>query len=220
MRAHPLEQPAVQKAAVYRYNSLVEQQTLAYPWLRRMVRQASKSVHGGQGTVNEVVFEGITTSVRIALKVVYQRGSSFKSAERSLWLNVDNHPHILPLLFTAGPHMLFMPYMELASVTDWLAKSIEAKALSAEDLRLVHQIIGLQVCTFHTQRKIPACLALFCKDPVVHPNCAHTHRSRVDATHVSFLQKRLQTFRLLEIESASPRLTSFPKRRSPMARAS
>jgi len=145
LRAQPLEGGAVQRAAQYRYNSLVQQQTLAYPWLRRMQRKASKSVHGGQGTVNEVVFDGVPTAVRIALKVVYQRGSSFKSAERSLWLNVDNHPHILPLLFTAGPHMLFMPYMELSSVTDWLGQSQDAKALSGEDLRLVHQTIGLQV---------------------------------------------------------------------------
>ena len=135
----------VQKAAQYRYNALVEQQALAYPWIRRMVRKVAKSVHGGQGTVNEVSFEGAPCPIRIALKVVYQRGSSFKSAERSLWLNVDNHPHILPLLFTAGPNMLFMPFMELASVTDWLAASTEARALPADDLRLVHQMIGLQV---------------------------------------------------------------------------
>jgi hypothetical protein len=146
VRAHPLDSSVVSKASVYRYNSLVQQQTLAYPWLKRMQRKANKAVHGGQGTVNEVVFDGIQTSVRIALKVVYQRGSSFKSAERSLWLNVDNHPHILPLLFTAGPNMLFMPYMELSSVTDWLAQSGEAKSLSPDDLRLVHQMIGLQVC--------------------------------------------------------------------------
>ena len=145
IRAQNLEGAAVQKAAQYRYNALVEQQALAYPWIRRMNRKAAKSVHGGQGTVNEVSFEGAPCPIRIALKVVYQRGSSFKSAERSLWLNVDNHPHILPLLFTAGPNMLFMPFMELASVTDWLSSSAEAKALPAEDLRLVHQMIGLQV---------------------------------------------------------------------------
>ena len=145
IRAQNLEGSAVQKAAQYRYNALVEQQALAYPWIRRMVRKVAKSVHGGQGTVNEVSFEGAPCPIRIALKVVYQRGSSFKSAERSLWLNVDNHPHILPLLFTAGPNMLFMPFMELASVTDWLAASTEARALPADDLRLVHQMIGLQV---------------------------------------------------------------------------
>lgn len=146
VRAHPLDASSVQKAAVYRYNVLVSQQTLAYPWLRRMQRRANnKSVHGGQGTVNEVVFDGVQTPVRIALKVVYQRGASFKSAERSLWLNVDNHPHILPLLFTAGPNMLFMPYMELASVTDWLSSSPEARSLAIDELRLVHQTIGLHV---------------------------------------------------------------------------
>lgn len=145
IRAQNLEGAAVQKAAQYRYNALVEQQALAYPWIRRMNRKAAKSVHGGQGTVNEVSFEGAPCPIRIALKVVYQRGSSFKSAERSLWLNVDNHPHILPLLFTAGPNMLFMPFMELASVTDWLSSSSEAKGLPSEELRLVHQMIGLQV---------------------------------------------------------------------------
>ena len=116
IRAQNLEGAAVQKAAQYRYNALVEQQALAYPWIRRMNRKAAKSVHGGQGTVNEVSFEGAPCPIRIALKVVYQRGSSFKSAERSLWLNVDNHPHILPLLFTAGPNMLFMPFMELVYI--------------------------------------------------------------------------------------------------------
>jgi hypothetical protein len=30
-------------------------------------------------------------------------------------------------------------------VTDWLSSSVEAKALPAEELRLVHQMIGLQV---------------------------------------------------------------------------
>jgi len=146
IRTQNLEGPAVQKAAQYRYNALVEQQALAYPWIRRMNRKsATKSVHGGQGTVNEVSFEGAPCPIRIALKVVYQRGSSFKSAERSLWLNVDNHPHILPLLFTAGPNMLFMPFMELASVTDWLASGSEAKSLPPDELRLVHQMIGLQV---------------------------------------------------------------------------
>jgi hypothetical protein len=30
-------------------------QALAYPWIRRMVRRVAKSVHGGQGTVNEVL---------------------------------------------------------------------------------------------------------------------------------------------------------------------
>jgi len=146
VRAHNLEGAAVAKAASYRYNSLVQQQTLLYPWLKRMqLKKSSKAVHGGQGTVNEVTFEGATSSIRIALKVVFQRGSSFKSAERSLWLNVDNHPHILPLLFTAGPNMLFMPFMELASVTDWLAKSTETKTLPPDDLRLVEQTIGVQV---------------------------------------------------------------------------
>ena len=101
-------------------------------------------------------FEGAPCPIRIALKVVYQRGSSFKSAERSLWLNVDNHPHILPLLFTAGPNMLFMPFMELASVTDWLASSSEAKSLPGEDLRLVHQMIGLQV----PPRRVCVCMLL------------------------------------------------------------
>ena len=58
---------------------------------------------------------------------------------------MDNHPYILPLLFTAGPNMLFMPFMELASVTDWLAKSSDTKSLPSDDLRLVEQTIGLQV---------------------------------------------------------------------------
>jgi hypothetical protein len=85
VRANNLEGPAIAKAASYRYNALVQQQTLLYPWLKRMQLRKTKAVHGGQGTVNEVVFEGAPSPLRIALKVVYQRGSSFKSAERSLW---------------------------------------------------------------------------------------------------------------------------------------
>ena len=41
--------------------------------------------------------------------------------------------------------MLFMPFMELASVTDWLSLSSEAKGLPEDEVWLVHQMIGLQV---------------------------------------------------------------------------
>ncbi len=41
--------------------------------------------------------------------------------------------------------MLFMPFLELSSVTDWLRESAEARALPADDTKTLHHLIGLQV---------------------------------------------------------------------------
>jgi serine/threonine protein kinase len=63
--------------------------------------------------------------------------------DESVWASLPPHAHVLTLLFTAGPQMLFCSYMDLAPVTHWLL-SCPVQALDAEEMLLVYRTMMMQ----------------------------------------------------------------------------
>ena len=146
---------------------LLEQQ-LTYPWLKFMQRCGTEMLDGSTAVNDEVSFSAVMSHAqppnaqsagRIALKIV-ARVSSRDSIngrtgdkclkpespklwkDESVWAALPAHAHVLSLLFTAGPQVLFCPYMDTAPVAHWLTSS-PVQALSIDELMLVFRTLML-----------------------------------------------------------------------------
>lgn len=82
--------------------------------------------------------------------VTFQRGKDKRvdSPDRiwedeSVWASLPPHVNTMTVLFTAGPHVLFCPFMHVAPVAQWLL-SCPVQALDEEEMTLVYRAILLQ----------------------------------------------------------------------------
>ena len=145
---------------------LLDQQ-LRHPWLKLMQRCGTTMLDGSTLINDEVSFASVlshsqppsaNSAGRIALKIVARlsgrdaiaaaTSTSLKSdaklwKDESVWAALPAHAHVLTLLFTAGPQVLFCPYMDSAPVAHWLT-CCPVHALATDELLLVFRTVMLQ----------------------------------------------------------------------------
>jgi serine/threonine protein kinase len=92
---------------------------------------------GQTATMKQISSTGGSGSSRL------RASDSMMWEDESVWANLPAHAHVLTLLFTAGPQLLFCSYMDLAPVTHWLL-SCPVQALDAEEMLLVYRTMMLQ----------------------------------------------------------------------------
>jgi len=143
-------------------SALLKSQQTSYPWLKLMQRCGAEMLDGSIHISDEVSFTsvmahshppGASSAGRISLRLVAApapqgpctaRNEKFWEDE-SVWAALPPHAHVLPLLFTAGPHLLFCSYMNIAPVSQWLV-SCPVQALDAEEMLLVYRTLIMQSC--------------------------------------------------------------------------
>ena len=74
---------------------------------------------GQTAAVKQSVGVGLVQAQKMVPGAVSSKDSMMWEDE-SVWASLPAHAHVLPLLFTAGPQLLFYSYMDFTPVTHWL----------------------------------------------------------------------------------------------------
>jgi hypothetical protein len=70
------------------------------------------------------------------------------------WAGLPPHPHVIPLLFVAGPNIIFTPHLDASPLSNWLS-SPPVSAFSDDTMRYMCNTIAIQTARglahFHSQ---------------------------------------------------------------------
>jgi hypothetical protein len=70
------------------------------------------------------------------------------------WAGLPPHPHVIPLLFVAGPNIIFTPHLDVSPLSNWLS-SPPVSAFSDDTMRYMCNTIAIQTARglahFHSQ---------------------------------------------------------------------